>query len=108
MVKKKGKGGFDHYVDTTFKKDPQLKLAYLAELAQEPITTQVSILRRRLGMTQEELAKRMHVRQSNIARLERKGENPTAQMIARIAKALGCRVLLVPEKELGHLIAARA
>lgn len=42
----------------------------------------------------------------NVARLERKGENPTAKIIGRAAKAMGCRVLLVPERELGRFISA--
>lgn len=104
MAKKERRGGLDRYVDRVFKKDPRLKLAYLAELANEPISTQIAVLRHRLGLTQEEVARRMHLKQSNVARLERKGENPTAKMIRRVAKALGCRVLLVPEKELSNFI----
>lgn len=106
MVKKENRGGFDRYVDQIFKEDPQLKMAYLAELAQEPITTQIAVLRHRLGLTQQQVAKRMHLKQSNVARLERKGENPTAKMIGRAAKAMGCRVLLVPEKELDRFMSA--
>lgn len=106
MAQKGKKGGFDRYVDKVFQEDPKLKLSYLAELAEEPINTQLAVLRHRLGLTQEEVARRMHLRQSNVARLERKDENPTAKMIARAAKALGCRVLLIPEKELALFLAA--
>jgi len=101
MSPKEKWSGFDRYVDKVFKEDPKLKLAYLAELAQEPINTQLAVLRHRLGLTQVEVARRMHLRQSNVARLERKNENPTSKMVARAAKALGCRVLLIPENELG-------
>ncbi|MBI2916186.1 MAG: helix-turn-helix transcriptional regulator [Elusimicrobia bacterium] len=107
MNRREKRGGFDHYVNKTFRKDPQLKFAYLTELSTEPITTQIAVLRHRLGLTQEEVAKRMHLKQSNVARLENKGENPTAKMIDRAARALGCRVLLVPEKELTHFISNR-
>lgn len=106
MYQKEKKGGFDRYVDKVFNEDPKLKLAYLAELAKEPINTQLAVLRHRLGLTQEEVAKRMHLRQSNVARLERKDENPTVKMIGRAAKALGCRILLIPEKELSRFLAA--
>ena len=39
MPRKERRSGFDRYVDKVFKEDPKLKLAYLAELAQEPINT---------------------------------------------------------------------
>lgn len=106
MAQKEKKSGFDRFVDEAFRRDPKLKLAYLAELAKAPINTQLAILRRRLGLTQVEVARRMQLSQSNVARLERTDENPTAKMIARAAKALGCRVLLIPEKELGRFLAA--
>lgn len=106
MLRKERKSGFDRYVDKVFKEDPKFKLAYLTELAKEPINTQLAVLRHRLGLTQEEVAKRMHLRQSNVARLERKNVNPTAKMVARAAKALGCRVMLIPEKELSRFLAA--
>ena len=108
MAQKEKRGGFDRYVDETFREDRGLRLAFWAELAREPIGTQLSVLRHRLGLTQEEVARRMHVSQSNVARLERKDENPTAKMIARAAKALGCRVLLVPEKDLRRFSSAVA
>lgn len=106
MSQKARKNGFDRYVDKVFLEDPKLKLAYLAELAQEPINTQLAVLRHRLGLTQEEVAKRMNLRQSNVARLERTDENPTIKMVGRAAKALGCRILLIPEKELRQFLAA--
>ncbi|MEK7858237.1 MAG: helix-turn-helix transcriptional regulator [Elusimicrobiota bacterium] len=106
MAQKEKKGGFDRYVDKVFQEDPKLKLAYLAELAKEPINTQLAVLRHRLGLTQVEVAKRMNLRQSNVARLERKDENPTVKMVGRAAKALGCRILLIPEKELSQFLAA--
>ena len=106
MARKERRGGYDRYVDKIFKEDPALKLAYLTELAKEPINTQLAVLRHRLGLTQAEVARRMHIRQSNVARLERKNENPTSRMVARAAKALGCRVLLIPEVELARFLAA--
>ncbi|MBI5246125.1 MAG: helix-turn-helix transcriptional regulator [Elusimicrobia bacterium] len=106
MARQERRGGFDRYVDGVFEKDPLLKLAYLAELAKEPINTQLAVLRHRLGLTQEEVAKRMSLRQSNVARLERKNENLTSKMVARAAKALGCRVVLIPETELARFLTA--
>lgn len=104
MARKERRGGFDRYVDKAFKDDPKLELAYLTELAKEPINTQLAVLRHRLGLTQVEVARRMNLPQSNVARLERKDENPTSRMVARAAKALGCRVLLIPETELGRFL----
>jgi transcriptional regulator with XRE-family HTH domain len=50
-----------------------------------------AIIRKHLekGMTQKDLAKKMHTRQSAISRLESGTYNPTFSFLQRVAKALG-------------------
>ena len=45
--------------------------------------------RRRLGMTQAELAKRTGIPRSNITRFESGSYNPSLELLVRIAAALG-------------------
>jgi predicted RNase H-like HicB family nuclease/DNA-binding XRE family transcriptional regulator len=44
------------------------------------------------GLTQSDLAKRAHVSQQQIAKLERPGENPTVDTLAKVAAAAGMRL----------------
>ena len=52
------------------------------------IGEQIMKARRKAGLTQAGLAKRLRTRQSNISRLEQGVYNPTLGMLAKIAKAL--------------------
>ena len=56
----------------------------------------VSLLRRYLGMTQEQLARRAGVAQSYLARVESEAVQPGSEVLARIFSALFCRFALVP------------
>lgn len=62
-------------------------------------------MRRRGGLTQVELARRMGTTQSSIARIEGGGTVPTIEMLARLARATGIPVRLgadgVAEVEIG-------
>lgn len=49
-------------------------------------------MRRRAGLTQMELARRMGTTQSSIARIEGGGTVPTIEMLARLARATGIPV----------------
>ena len=51
--------------------------------------------RRAAGLTQAELAARLGVSQSAIAKLEREGANPTVQTLDRVLRATGHRLQLI-------------
>ncbi|MFI5932586.1 helix-turn-helix domain-containing protein [Actinoplanes sp. NPDC051494] len=52
--------------------------------------------REELGLTQEQVAERSGVRQSDISRIERGRANPTRATLEKIAAALGAQLTLVP------------
>lgn len=72
----------------------------------------VRAIRDALGMTTEQLARRIGVTQSRIPILERAEANGTITLksLERAAEALGCRVVyaLVPETALGDTLRMRA
>lgn len=52
--------------------------------------------RRRLGLTQQQLAQAANLTQPAIARLESKSSTPQLNTLLRVAYALGCSLELVP------------
>ncbi len=49
------------------------------------------------GLTQQELAHRCGIRQSDISKIERGAANPSVQTLQRIAYAMDCRIRIVIE-----------
>lgn len=66
--------------------------------ARQMIAHQLSSLRRRAGLTQQQLADRVGCPQSTIARLERARHDASVGFVAEVAEALGCE-LRICEKE---------
>jgi ribosome-binding protein aMBF1 (putative translation factor) len=73
-------------------KRPGFKKGFETEKRKLRIGYQIFLARKRAGMTQAELAKRMGTRQSNISRLEQGNYNFTVQMLEKIARALHFRL----------------
>ena len=74
--------------------NPQFREAYCAledefRLAKEMITA-----RSRAGLTQSEVAERMHTSQSTVARLESGKGNPSRETLKRFAEATGTRLCI--------------
>lgn len=72
----------------------------------------VRAVRNALGMTTQQLARRMGVSQSRIPELEQAevAGNITLKSLERAAQALGCRVVyvIVPERPLAEIVRTRA
>lgn len=51
--------------------------------------------RRAAGLTQAQLAERLGISQSAIAKLEREGSNPTVETLDRVLRATGHRLQLI-------------
>lgn len=64
-------------------------LEYDSEAVTENPILQV---RQARGISQRELANRLHVDPSYVSRLEKRGANPSKKTLQRIAKALDCEV----------------
>jgi transcriptional regulator with XRE-family HTH domain len=69
-------------------KDPAFRKEYKALEPEYRLASDLIRLRLSKGLTQEELAKRIHTRQSAIARLESAGSLPSLSTVKRVAEAL--------------------
>ena len=84
---------FDDYLEKRFQ-DPELRSNFEAESLR--LESAVALLKARedAGLTQRELAKRVDVPQSTIARIER-GNNTSVDTLSKIANALGKKLCLL-------------
>jgi transcriptional regulator with XRE-family HTH domain len=69
-------------------KDPAFRKGYEALEPEYRLASDLIRLRLSKGLTQEELAKMIHTRQSAIARLESAGSLPSLSTVKRVAEAL--------------------
>jgi len=63
-------------------------------LTSAEIARKIRLLRERSGMTQAQLAGAIGTRQPSIARVESRRSLPTLDMLARIADALGAKLVI--------------
>lgn len=75
-------------------KDSQTKKAYDGLELRYQVISQLIGLRIRLGLTQAELAEKVGMHQSAIARLESGNVNPSLNLLERIANATGSRITI--------------
>jgi transcriptional regulator with XRE-family HTH domain len=73
-------------------KDPAVRKEYDALEEEFALILAVAKARRRAGLSQAQLAKRMKTTQSTIARLESGRGKPSTRTLARFAKATGHRL----------------
>ena len=71
-------------------KNPEFKKYYDEYGKQLEIAYQILQLRKKKKMSQEELAKKIGTKQSNIARMETGQQNFTTETLQRIASAFNC------------------
>lgn len=88
--------GFDKHFKHLMK-NKQFEKEYWKLFLQEPISTQIAMLRREKGLSQEQLAKKLHIPQPAIARLERKDYLPSISTLLRLSKVLHCKIALIPQ-----------
>jgi DNA-binding XRE family transcriptional regulator len=79
--------------------DPETKVEYEAQAPEFAIARELIAARVRAGMTQEEIAKRMHTTQSTVARLESGRTMPSMRTLTRYAEATGSRTVIKLETE---------
>src|SRR5947207_4975526 len=75
-----------------FMKDPEFRREYDALEEEFALILEVAKARRRAGLSQAELARRMKTTQSTIARLESGRGLPSTRTLGRFAKATGHRL----------------
>jgi len=69
--------------------DPEFRREYEALRLEYDIKKQLIMARADQGITQEELARRTGIRQSNISRLESGNYNPSLAFLKKVAAGLG-------------------
>jgi DNA-binding XRE family transcriptional regulator len=74
--------------------DPQTQAAYDEQAPEFAIARELMGARIRAGLTQGEVAKRMHTTQSTIARLESGRKMPSMRTLSRYAEATGSRAVI--------------
>ena len=80
------------------KNDPMLKVELERLEPKYQVIRQVIELRKILDLSQQELAKRINDKQSNIARLENGNANPSIEKLTRLAEGLNAEleIKLIP------------
>jgi len=68
--------------------DPNSRFLTWGEIKDELMRNRIAEVRKELGMTQKELAKKLRVKQSTVSRIERNDANLTLATLRRVAKAL--------------------
>jgi ribosome-binding protein aMBF1 (putative translation factor) len=78
---------FEEYHEKQMR-DPEYAAAYRALEPEFEIAQAIIRLRTEQGLSQQELAEKMHTGQPNISRLERANSNPSLHFLQRVAEAL--------------------
>ncbi|MBD5802329.1 Antitoxin HigA [Azoarcus sp. Aa7] len=78
--------------------NPEVREEYEAQAQEFDIARELIAARTRAGLTQAELAERMHTKQSTIARLESGRTMPSMRTLARYAEATGSRAVVRLER----------
>jgi predicted transcriptional regulator len=81
------------------KNGPMLKIELERLEPKYQVIRQVVELRKTLDLSQQELAKRINDKQSNIARLENGNANPSIEKLTRVAEGLNAEleIRLIPK-----------
>ena len=86
-----GDGVLSEYLKKQLK-NPKLKRYFEEYGKQLEIAYKISQLRRKKGISQLELARKIGTKQSNVARMESGNQNFTTDTLQRIASALKCNL----------------
>ncbi|WP_460874133.1 helix-turn-helix domain-containing protein [Paralcaligenes ginsengisoli] len=78
--------------------DPEARAEYDKQAPEFAIARELIAARTRAGLTQGEIAERMHTTQSTVARLESGRTMPSLRTLSRYAEATGSRAVIKLEK----------
>ena len=84
--------GLKKYVRSRKRRDPAFAEGFEAGYEQFKVGVFLRSAREKAGLTQEELARKMHTQKSAVSRIERHAENITLATLERYAAALGKRM----------------
>ncbi len=84
-------------------KDPEFRREYDALEPEYKLASDLIRLRLSRGLTQEDLAKRIHTKQSAIARLESAASLPSLSTVKKVAEALDADLYVAIQARSGQL-----
>lgn len=76
----------------------EVKSEYQKLESEFSLIDQLLTMRTKAGLTQEQVAERMHTQKSNISRLEKGNANPSWSTLLKYAQACGFELTLKPQK----------
>ena len=88
---------FDKDVRKAIESDPEYAAEYFDEMMKRPLPVQLALLRKFLGMTQEELAITLRLKQTHISRLEKVDSDHLLSLYKKASERLGAHLAIVPE-----------
>ena len=95
------KTNFDHYLEGQLK-DPAFAERFKRAGDAWDVALQLAALREKAGLSQKQLARKLHTSQQQISRLESPGyEGHSLSMLRRVAKILGATVRVAIEPRTG-------
>jgi hypothetical protein len=97
-MRKVTQSGFDAHLEQVLKSRPELAKTYAKQFAELPMSTQLSIMRRRRWLSQKSLARALRVKQPHVARVESPSHDPRLSSIQSQVRALRCHLLVVPDE----------
>lgn len=104
------KTNFDLFLEEQLK-DPDFAARFERAGEAWDVALQIAALREKAGLSQKDLARKLHTSQQNISRLESPSyEGHSLSMLRRVADVLGAtiHVTFAPKEESGHLVLSEA
>lgn len=103
-MKIKKTAGFEKYLIETLNKDTESRTYFFNFFYEQPLTTQIALMRKFRGLSQIMLAHKSRFSQPEIARVEKSESNPRIKTLQKITQFLGVRPVLVPLELIPYLV----
>jgi HTH-type transcriptional regulator/antitoxin HipB len=88
------KDDLQRYREARLKRDPEFAKGYEEGYQQFKLGVMLKVAREQAGLTQEQVAKKLHTNKSAISRIERHAKDMRISTLQKYARALGKRVTL--------------
>ncbi|MBI4679517.1 MAG: helix-turn-helix domain-containing protein [Elusimicrobia bacterium] len=92
------KSEFDLHLVEMLGKSAALAKEYAERFSEMPVATQLAIMRRRRWLSQKAVAKALGAKQPHVARVESAHHDPRLSSVLSQARALHCRLMIVPDE----------
>ena len=89
----------DEYIEKRREADPDFKVAWDSSRTEYRIIGELTRIRKEMGLSQIELAKRTGHKQQVISRIENKESVPTLKTFCALADELDVEILLIPRQQ---------